>query len=171
MVFELIRIIQALIAFSRETQAFLGEAQRRLDDHDAETAAALRSCSHRILFFAVLYPVVGSLIVPVVVPWIALHLGNFQERTPAVSAMSLGLFLSLLAAFFYLFAGVAVGCLLAPEEFLDSSVGAKWLQLIGTKNHTAARVVCLVLAVVGLLIVFGIAALEVTLMQGPAFHR
>ena len=42
--------------------------------------------------------------------------------------------------------GVAVACLFAPSSFLTSSVGQKWMKLIGTKSVLAARIVCLILA-------------------------
>ena len=70
-----------------------------------------------------------------------------------------------------MFAGVAVGCLLAPDEFMDSPVGGQWLKLIGTKNRTAARLVCFVVAVAGVLILAGICAMEVWMVQLPGLNN
>ena len=44
--------------------------------------------------------------------------------------------------------GVAVACALAPSSFLTSPVGQKWMDLIGTKNVLAARIVCILLALI-----------------------
>ena len=44
--------------------------------------------------------------------------------------------------------GAAFACLFAPKEFMVGPMGQKWMTLIGTKNILAARIVCLVVALV-----------------------
>jgi hypothetical protein len=44
--------------------------------------------------------------------------------------------------------GAAVACLFAPREFLTGPIGSKWMTLIGTKNVLAARLVCLMVAMI-----------------------
>lgn len=40
--------------------------------------------------------------------------------------------------------GVAVGCLQAPREFLDSFDGRSWLKLVGARSAKASRVICII---------------------------
>jgi hypothetical protein len=169
-VFKLLFIIRQLIRFSREARGFLGESEQLLEQHDPDEAAALRSSYRRILLFAVVFPILCGLIVPIVVPCIVFLRGEFADGALAM-ALFLGLLFSLVASFFYLFAGVAVGCMLAPDEFMDSPVGEQWLALIGTKNHTAARVVCFVMAVAGLAIMAGICAVELWMLHAPGLNK
>lgn len=44
--------------------------------------------------------------------------------------------------------GAAVACAFAPRSFLTGPAGRKWMKLIGTRNVLAARIVCLVLALI-----------------------
>jgi hypothetical protein len=50
--------------------------------------------------------------------------------------------------------GVALSCLFAPRGFLLGPIGNRWMELIGTRNVTVARLVCCLVA-----LVFGGAAL------------
>jgi hypothetical protein len=167
--FKLYYLILELIRFSRESRAFLAESER-LIEQDPEAARASRRTYRRILWLAALFPVVCGLIVPMTIPCVALYQGTFKG--PALGmTFFIGILLSLLASFIYLFAGVAVGCLLAPDEFYDSPAGGQWLKLIGTNNRTTARVVCFVLAVAGLAIMVGICAVEAVTLHAPALNR
>ena len=171
--FRLWFIIQELRRFSREARAFLGKTEQLIEQEapeDTYTTDVLRGSYRRILMFAALFPIVCGVIVPIVVPCIAFYRGEFRGEALG-TALVVGILISLPASFFYLFAGVAVGCLLAPDEFMDSPVGGQWLKLIGTKNRTAARVVCFVAAVAGLVIMTGICALEIGLLHAPAVNR
>jgi hypothetical protein len=40
--------------------------------------------------------------------------------------------------------GVAVGCLQAPREFFATPAGRKWMRLVGTRNVTVLRVICVI---------------------------
>jgi hypothetical protein len=51
--------------------------------------------------------------------------------------------------------GLALALLLAPSEFFDGSAGEKWLKLVGTRNIGTARLVCLLIVLVG----FGVLSL------------
>lgn len=167
--FKLWYIIQELIRFSRAAKGFLGESDRLIGQEHPDDASALRRTSRSILTFAVLFPIV-CVIVPITLPCVAFSLGEYKG--PALGmALFVGVLFSLAAIFFYLFAGIAVGCMLAPDEFMDSPVGAQWLTFIGTKNRTAARVVCFVAAVAGLLIMVGICGAEFLMLQSPALNK
>jgi hypothetical protein len=168
--FKLLFIIRQLIRFSREAKRFLGESEELLEQHDPDEAAALRGTYRRILLCAVVFPVICGLVVPIVVPCIVFLRGEFAAGA-LVMALFLGILFSLVASFFYLFAGVAVGCMLAPDEFMESPIGEQWLALIGTKNHTAARVVCFIMAVAGLAIMAGICAVELWMLHAPGLNR
>lgn len=60
--------------------------------------------------------------------------------------------------------GIALMCAFAPHEFLTGSLGQKWMDLIGTKNVTVARIVCGTLA--SLPVILGIAAGLVIAIKG-----
>jgi hypothetical protein len=166
-------IIQELRRFSREAKVFLGNSEQLLEQEasgETYTADLLRRSYRRILMWAILFPVVCGLIAPIAVPCIAFHRGHYRGEALGM-ALFLGILLSLPASFFYMFAGLAVGCMLAPDEFMDSPVGVQWLKLIGTKNRTAARVICFVAAVAGLLIMFGICAVEIWMLRSPGLNK
>lgn len=55
--------------------------------------------------------------------------------------------------------GMALTCLFAPREFLTGPVGKPWMDRIGTKSVTAARVACALFGLVVLVPVLGVAAL------------
>jgi hypothetical protein len=40
--------------------------------------------------------------------------------------------------------GMAVMCLVAPEDFLTGPVGRKWLEVVGARRILAVRIVCLI---------------------------
>jgi hypothetical protein len=169
-VFKLIRYLQIVLAFSRASRQFLDESQGSLDEDDVDYEA-LRFYCRGIVALAVLFAVLGGLVAPVTVPWLIYHAGDFRNPTAPIGATIIGLIFSLMTVFLYLFAGAATGCLLAPGSFFDSSVGRKWLELIGTKSPTAARVICLVLALIGVGVVMGVAALQAWLMYSPGFAK
>jgi hypothetical protein len=169
-VFKIYRYLQMVLAFSRASRRFLDESEGLLDEEDPDHAA-LRFYCRGIVALAVLFAVLGGLVVPVAVPWLVYHAGNFPNHVAPVGATLIGLIFSIMTVFLYLFAGVATACLLAPAAFFDSPVGQKWLELIGTKNRTAARLVCLVLALVGVGVMVGVAALQAWLMHSPGFAK
>ncbi len=163
-------LIHALIRFSRETKLFLSESECLIANDESCNPDSLRRTCRGILTLAVLYPVVCGVIAPMSV--IAIACSQREYGGPAVlMAIFLGFCFSLIAAIFYLFAGVAFGCLLAPNDFMKSPVGKQWLTLIGTKNITAARVVCLVMVLATLLIMTGICFVEIFMLQAPALNR
>jgi hypothetical protein len=169
--FPLFHFLHRLIQFIRATRVFLAEAESQLDQHDPDDAFALRRDCRRILFFAALFPVVGGLIAPVVTAWIVCSWANIRDIISIVSELVWGLFGSLAMSFFYLFAGVAFGCLLATDEFLTSPVGELWLKLIGTKNLTAARLVCLATVLAGIAILAAMTLLQARPLWAPGWNR
>jgi hypothetical protein len=169
-VFKLILIIYELIRFSRDAKTFLGQSERLLDEHDPHDAYALRMHYRRILFFAVVMPVCG-LIAALVTPLAVVLLGDVRGTAGAAVATFLGVLFWLAVCIFYLFGGVALGCFLAPPEFMDSPVGVKWLKLIGTKSPTAARVVCFITVVAALLIMMGLSVLQIVLMYSQGLNK
>ena len=168
--FKFIRYIRTLIYLSRQANTFLGDAEDLLEE-DEEKAEELRGYYRRIVVLGITFPVIYGLLVPIAVPWAAFFVWERENPGGAFVATAVGLLFSLAAALFYIFAGVSLGCLFAPEAFFDSPVGLKWLELIGTKNHTAARVVCMTTALTGLLIAGGLALTQLWLMNGPAFNK
>jgi hypothetical protein len=159
--FPLFHFLHRLIQFIGATKAFLAEAESRLDHHDPADAFALRRDCRRILFFAALFPIVGGLIVPILTIWVTCRMVKDCDLLFVVGEIVWALLLCLLTSFFYLFAGVAFGCLLATEEFLASPIGELWLKLIGTKNRTMARIVCVITVLVGVTILAGMIVLQV----------
>jgi hypothetical protein len=171
--FRLWLIIQELRRFSREASTFLGKSEQLIEQdsaRDTYTSDVLRHSYRRILLFAALFPIVFGVIAPIAVPCIVFHTGEYRGEKLA-AALVTGILISLGASFFYLFAGVAFGCLLAADEFMDSPVGRQWLKLIGTENRTAARVVCFIAAAAGLVIAIGICFVEVVLLNAPPAQR
>jgi hypothetical protein len=131
----------------------------------------LRRNARRILAFAVAATLTGGVVIPVAIPLIALEMWDLEDPTRAGLGLFMGLILSQIASFFYLFAGVAAGCLLAPDEFMESTVGEPWMALIGTKHLLKARLVCATFVVAGALIAFGLGAAQVWMIQGPGLGR
>ncbi|HEY7425574.1 MAG TPA: hypothetical protein VH682_15185 [Gemmataceae bacterium] len=168
--FKFIRYIRLLIDLSRQAQTFLGESEQLLKQNE-EDAEALRGQCRRIVVLAILFPVIYAGVVPIAVPWVAYIVRKPENPTGAAVATLIGLILSMASFLFYVFAGVALGCLAAHDDFLDRPVGQKWLELIGTKNHPAARVVCVITVLAGLIIAAGLAFVQLWIMSGPAFQH
>jgi hypothetical protein len=55
--------------------------------------------------------------------------------------------------------GMALTCLFAPREFLTGPVGKPWMDRIGTKSVTVARIACALFGLMVLVPVLGVAAL------------
>lgn len=157
-VFQFIRIIHFLIRFSQDTQNFMKESGGALEFLDPEEAEQLRRWYRRILRVTVGVVLFGFIVVPCIAPWFAV-LWYGIDATEAAGRMLLGLLFSLAPAFLYLFAGVAIGCLTVPKEFFQSIAGAKWLELIGTKDIVIAQFVCALVGAVGISVMVGVSAI------------
>jgi hypothetical protein len=147
--YVMFRFLRLLYVFGRETQAFTREASAALGVSDSERAVFMRRCYRGILRAVALTIVVGSVVVPAVAPWVAMPLFKFTPKD-AAGRMVMGLAASLPLALLYVFAGVGVGCLLAPREFMASPAGTVWLKLIGARSVGGARVACAFLALGGI---------------------
>ncbi len=157
-----IRLVIWLHKFGRETRGFVSAANDAADHEDAARAAGLRRAYRRIVRIVVATLAFGCVVLPLAVPWAGvLWYGNQVEGV--ASRAFRGFLLSMLVSLLYLFAGVALGCLLAPADFLRSPAGATWMKLIGTKSVRGARVVCGVVAAVGLGVMGGVAALIISM--------
>jgi hypothetical protein len=169
-VFKLIFIIRELIRLSGKAKVFLGDQEKLLKKHDPHNVDALRLHYHRILNCTFGFWICG-LSPAFLTPAIAKQLGEFKGPIVVQVATFLGLLFALPLSLYYLFAGIALGCLLAPDEFMRSPVGAKWLELIGTTNLRFARVVCFIAVVTALAIIGGICVFQVYMMHSPGLNR
>lgn len=168
---KFLRYLRLLHQLSREANVFLNESEKLLAKQDEEEAERLRGYYRRILVLAWTFPILYGFIIPIVVPLAVYAAKRSGDYTGAGVATLIGLIFSLATSLFYIFGGVAAGCLFTPQEFFDSAVGQKWLELIGTKSPTGARVVCTITVVAGLVIALGLALFQVWLMNAPAFRR
>ena len=101
--------------------------------------------------------IAGCVVVPCVAPWIGVMFYGIRADD-AASRMLLGVIFSIVPGILYLFAGVSLGCLLAPSDFLQSEAGAKWMELIGTSSTVVARIVCGLVVAAGCGLMFAVAA-------------
>jgi hypothetical protein len=168
---KFLRYLRLLHHLSREANVFLDESEQLLAHQDEEEAERLRGYYRRILVLAWTFPILYGFIIPIVVPFAAFVAKRSEDYTGAGVATLIVLMFSMGTSLFYIFAGVAAGCLFTPQEFFDSAVGQKWLELIGTKSPTGARVVCAITVLAALAIALGLALFQVWLMNGPAFRR
>lgn len=116
------------------------------------TAARHALYGQRIAFWAQCGTVVGAVLG--VVLGVVMLVGG--EAIGAIKALFVLPF-ALATAGFTL--GMALTCLFAPREFLTGPVGKPWMDRIGTKSVTVARVACALFGLIVLLPVLGIAAL------------
>lgn len=168
---KFLRYLRLLYQLSREANVFLDESEKLLAQQDEDKAERLRGYCRRILVLAWTFPIIYGFILPIVVPMSAFAAKRSGDYTGAGVATLIGLMFSLGTSLFYIFGGIAAGCLFTPQEFFDSTVGQKWLELIGTKSSTGARVVCSITVFAVLVIALGLALFQVWFMNGPAFRR
>jgi hypothetical protein len=157
-VLKLIRLVKSMDQFSRESQEFVQAASQSLGHQDAEYATSLRRTYGRIVRLTQGTVLFGCLAVPGVAPWLAVWFHGGKADAAALAVLQ-GVVISLIGpSLLYLFAGVALGCLVAPSDFLLSPAGVKWMELIGTKNVTGARLVCVLVVLAGSAVMVGIGA-------------
>ncbi|MDY3558030.1 hypothetical protein R5W23_000750 [Gemmata sp. JC673] len=137
----LIRLIRLLYQFGQGSQKFVAAASGAINQADPSHAAALRRSYRQILRVTLGTFLFGCLGVPILAGCVAAWAHGTTVTDAALRAL-FGTMLSLLPALLYLFTGLALGCLLAPRSFLTSPAGAKWMELIGTRNISGARVIC-----------------------------
>jgi hypothetical protein len=164
------KLIFELIRLSGKAKVFLGDSERLLRKHDPHDVTPLRLHYRRILNCTFGFWICG-LIPAFLTPAIAQQLGEFKGPMVVEVATFLGLLFALPLSLYYLFAGIALGCLFAPDEFMRSPVGAKWLQLIGTTNLRVARVVCFIAVVTALAIIGGLCVFQVYMMHRTGLNR
>jgi|GEM_PF-3528022 len=119
---------------------------------DDATAARHALYGQRIAFWAQCGTVVGAVLG--VVLGVVMLVGG--EAVGAIKALVAFPF-ALAAGGFTL--GMALTCLFAPREFLTGPVGKPWMERIGTKSVTVARVACALFGLIVLVPVLGFAAL------------
>jgi len=98
----------------------------------------------RIVKLAIIFGIVGAVGGAVAAVFAAV--GPRVERNHRAIILAPVLF-GIGGAFF----GTAIACLIAPSDFLTGPVGQKWMKLIGTRNVLVARLVCALVALIGLL--------------------
>jgi len=154
--FRLVRVIYAMSQMSRGTHEFIKGAGQATVHEDPEVAESLRRRYRRIIRTVIATVIFGVLVVPILTLAIGvISYGISQED--AATRLFVGIVLSLCLSILYLFVGVSFGCLLAPPEFFRSQAGEKWIELIGTSNMIAARIICGLVVAIGGLVMFGMA--------------
>lgn len=155
--FRLVRVIYAMSRMSRDTHAFIKGASQAAVHEDPEVAESLRRTYRQIIRTVIATVIFGVLVVPILTLSIGvISYGITQED--AAGRLLVGIVFSLVLSILYLFVGVSLGCLLAPPEFFRSQAGEKWIELIGTSDMVAARIICGLVVVIGGGVMFGVAA-------------
>jgi len=119
---------------------------------DDATAARHTLYSQRIAFWAQCGTVIGAVL------GVALGVVLLVGGEPVGAIQALVMFPFALATGGFTL-GMALTCLFAPREFLTGPVGKPWMERIGTKSVTVARVACALFGLVVLVPVLGVAAL------------
>lgn len=161
-IYRLVQLVIHLYEFSQQTHGFVQDTSRATEHEDAERAAVLRRIYQQIVRVVVATLIVGCVAVPCAAPWVGAALYGIKADDAAYR-MLLGVIVSLGPAILYMFTGVSLGCLLAPSTFLQSPAGAKWMELIGTTNMVAARVVCGLVVVAGGSVMLSVAAFLISM--------
>ncbi|MBI1325608.1 hypothetical protein GC170_20790 [bacterium] len=147
---------------SRDTHAFIKGAGQATMHEDPEVAESLRRTFRQIIRTVIATLIFGVLVVPILTLAIGvIFYGITQED--AATRLFVGIGFSLVLSILYLFVGVSLGCLLAPPEFFRSQAGEKWIELIGTSDMVAARIICGLVVVIGGFVMFGVAAFLMTM--------
>ena len=155
----LFRTIKILKKHSRQTQKALQDSTGALTSIDPTTAALLRRRNSRILRFTWMAFILGSIILPVLSPWVGMWLYNRGDEKEIIGSACCGTGGSILFGPLYLFGGLSAGLLTVPTTFFASPVGEIWMKLIGTKNVITARIACLLLTIIAAAVMVAIAAL------------
>ena len=169
--FAMFRIILALKQLARGSREFLDENERLIEEHDPENITMFSKNYRRILFFGYASMILGGIMIPLLTPWMMLVAGQFSGVQPAVVTTVLSALFCPLLSFFFLFVGVAFGCLIAPPEFLQTSFGAKWMEFVGTKSPVGAKIVCFLLTFAGVAMVSGTVVLQAIMINSPGLNK
>jgi hypothetical protein len=133
----------SLFDFFRKAPEFI-EPDARALEQSGDNRPRHAAYHKRIVKLAIIFGIVGAVGTGIAVLFVAA--GPRAGRDLKMIILAPVLF-GIGGAFF----GTAIACLIAPRDFLEGPVGQKWMKLIGTRNVLVARIVCILVALVGLL--------------------
>tara|TARA_R110002096_G_scaffold159345_2_gene325165 strand:+ start:430 stop:939 length:510 start_codon:yes stop_codon:yes gene_type:complete len=138
--FKLYRFIELYIKFVQNASSF-AKSNDALHDYSEAEIADLQSSAKRIIRISIFCLVAGGLILPITVPWIR-YLVEPMSLKDALELSGCGLIFSIFLMPMSLMMGASFGCLFASPEFMRSPFGTKWMELVGTENVIASRIIC-----------------------------
>lgn len=169
---KVVEYFKTLRAYARGSARFVRQVEGDIRDGEPLPADEVRWWCRAALNAAVVVTVVCGLLVPVALPLLLTAVLNPPpNRHGAVSGLFIGPAFSLVLVMLYPLVGVAGVLAVAPSRFYRTRAGRRWMELIGTKGVSAARVVCAVLVTVGVVCVVGSGAVQYLMMTGPLARR
>jgi hypothetical protein len=136
--YGIIRGIKLASDFAKGAHELVGTKDMPLEHLPEDEVEWLRSCVRAILKTCKVSFVLCGVLIPLGLPWVRWLGGSLSARFTSQlmlgGAVAMGLFWPA-----SLILGVSLGCLFAPDRFLISPLGRKWLDLIGTQSVLGAR--------------------------------
>lgn len=145
--FDILKLLNFLYKFSKGAATFTKIDEPGLEELTSEQISDFRSHAQRIIRICIICLIIGAVVLPLTVPWYTYFKRNIKA-SDAVERMLCGVVLTPILAPASLFLGASIGCLFAPEKFMRSPIGDKWLKLVGAQSILASRIICTVLALV-----------------------